>query len=101
MTHVWNFYIGIYSMEVNMESLGGLILKGAAYGADYSKSKHKGKTTNFYTGLIQTFSKGTHTIQHIRDQMCNAGMFTGGVFGDMCAIWNKIQYASWGMLVCI
>lgn len=101
MTHVWNFYIGCYSLEINMDSLGGLALKGVAAGVDYGRSKHKGKQTNFMSGLVATFSKGTHTIQHIRDQMCNAEMFTGGIFGDMCGIWRKMQYASWGMLVAI
>jgi len=26
-------------------------------------------------------------------------LFTGGAMGDMCVIWNKMMYASWGMLV--
>lgn len=103
MTHVWNFYIGIYSMEVNMDSLGGLALKTLAAGTDLAASKTvmRGKQSNFLSSLVRTFERGDHTIQHIRDQMCNSAVFTGGALGDMCGIWNRIMYASWGMLVAI
>jgi len=95
MTHVWNFYVGLYNMEVNMDSLGGLAIKLIARAVDAGNSKRKGKSTSFSSNLIETFSRGEHTIQNIRDQMCNAEIWTGGLFSSMCEVWRKMLWASW------
>lgn len=86
VTQIWSFYIGLWNVKVRADTLGGTILKKLCNGVSSTGWKR----------MSETLNDGDHDIQRLRDEFCNADMFTGG-FLNNCWIWTQFMYGSWAM----
>lgn len=93
VSQIWSFYLGLFSVEVRQDTLGGWVIKktlnsiGRMFGA-------KGESA--WGKMMEACAEGDHSIQQLRDQFCNIELLSGG-FLNNCWVWSQVLYGSWGM----
>eukprot|EP00746_Dinoflagellata_sp_MGD_P167678 gnl/MRDRNA2_/MRDRNA2_98509_c0_seq1.p1 gnl/MRDRNA2_/MRDRNA2_98509_c0~~gnl/MRDRNA2_/MRDRNA2_98509_c0_seq1.p1 ORF type:complete len:329 (+),score=52.98 gnl/MRDRNA2_/MRDRNA2_98509_c0_seq1:112-1098(+) len=95
-THIWNFNVGLHDVDVDDKTLGSFVFKKLFYHVAKLVSNRE-KATRWSEKLQAALSPGGHTIENIKNQLCNIQMLLPVV--NNCWMWTQMQYSGWMMLI--
>lgn len=81
-THIWNFWVGLYHVEVDSKTLLGAVAK---YGLQKTDSE-------LIQALGKVFADGQGDLQSYKDSFCNGDAFVPG--NRMCKAWDDLFWGS-------
>lgn len=100
-THIWTLYVGLYQVDVRLDTLTGS-LAGAAVdvaGKGIDLIRRAKVDPDQGSALFKLMSPSEpKSLQFMRDQFCNVELFSGG-FTDSCQVWTYLMYGSWVALL--
>lgn len=88
-THIWSFYVGLFSVEVKIDTIAGSVILKAAKALAGKQVMQK---------MQSVLEPGASSIQHFRDEFCNVEILSGGILNN-CYVWGYLYYG--GMLAAI
>lgn len=83
-TQIWTFYVGLFNVQVKMDSLAGGFLKGGL-----KTLAGKGRMEK----MVEVLEPSDHSIQWYRDQFCNIELLATGIMNN-CVVWNHLYWGS-------
>lgn len=104
-TQIWTFYVGLFTVSVRMDTLGGGLFKHLTKGL-FSAVQGKDKGNKGWQMFLNALGgcarddpecKGgpnDQTIQSLRDQFCNIELVVPGLLRN-CHTWSYLLYGSW------
>lgn len=97
-THIWTLYFGLQTMTTKLDTLAGAAMQAAAASRDALKKSSIDAGNSVSLAKMLSPSE-PHSVQFMRDQFCNAQLWTFGLLGNMCEIFSYLLYASWACML--
>lgn len=93
-THIWTIYIGLHYVETKLDTIAGAAMQAAGQAHD-AMAKSAIDSGNWVSLAKLMNPTEPHSIQFMRDQFCNAQLWTFGLLGNVCDIFSWLLYSSW------